>query len=225
MVYSIYEELTSLTTASTDEVKAKLAELNLATLFRYLYEGTIIESRKKEGTDEVEAVEVTLMEKGWLRPVVMYAAYTYSWESKMVTIGRDWLRQKMAIAQKVFLPTDAYEAVVHLKDQKMSDAFMDFLYLYRDNMDYVHMTSLKEMYQQIMSGATKIKEGTNLEDKWSDMQKGNKLRKEIQEIEDELSKKYEITQMQGKDFKERFNREQHINPLFLENSPLIIDGK
>jgi hypothetical protein len=206
MVYSIYEEIISLSGGTKEDMKNKLAELNIAHIFHYPM------------TEHFE--------DDWFKPVVLYAAHAYSWESKMVSIGADWLKTKVSIAKRVALPEVAFEEVVHLKNAKFADCFMNFLHLYRDNMDYVHLTSLKEFYQQIMMNTTRLTaEGTegklaNLDDKHADLRKGTKLFEEIEELEEKLKTKYKTLQLPMSDFKDLMRDKG--NPLKIENSKYIL---
>jgi hypothetical protein len=207
MTYSIYDEITGMSEFTKEQVKDKLAELHLLHIFAYPLQNH--------------------WEDDWFKPIVIFAAYAYSWESKMIRIGADWLKTKVSIAQRVALPEVAYEDVVHLKDSNMADCFMNFLHLYRDNMDYVHLTSIKDFYQQIMMNTTKLRvvDGTegktaNLEDKFKDLRKGRELFDEIQEMEKELLDKYKILNVPKGDFKESLK--ERGNPLQVENSKYII---
>lgn len=203
MTFSLYDELTSLTNATQTEVKNKLIDLNLAYIFAYVVE-------KHE-------------EKNWLRPIVQFAAYAYSWESKMVVIGRDWQKTKMQIAQRVNMPPEAYDPVVYLQDEKMADCFAMFLGLYRENMDYVHLVSLKDLYQQVIRNATKFvadeQGNADMNKKIRDIESADDLKEKIDRMEERLTQKYRILNAPKTDFK--YDQREHGNPLKIENSKLI----
>jgi hypothetical protein len=161
---------------------------------------------------------------GHFAAIVLYAVHTYSWETKMVRIGADWQKTKIRIAQKVNLPQYLYDDVVNLADQYLANTFQEFLNLYNDNIDYVHLTSIKELYQQIMAEATRYQpaekaETADLSLKFKNLQRASELKEQIKTLEDELVAKYRLLAGAKSDFK--YDHIEHGNPLQLENSKMI----
>lgn len=203
MVNSIYDTLTEMSDQDGLAIRKQLIDMGLAQIFDYAWE-------KHHPAGNFKAV-------------VLYTVYTYSWETKLVRIGVDWQKTKIKIAQKVGLPTYLYDAIVHLKDQFMSETFQEFLYLYRDNMDYVHLTSLKELYQQVMSQASRFNTdeagNADLPAKIKNIKQATEIKTEIANIEEEVTAKYRILNSSKAEFK--YDHTEHGNPLKLENSKLI----
>jgi hypothetical protein len=203
MTYSIFDEISALSGADGLTMHTKLVELGIAQIFDYPW-------HKHHPAGNFTAI-------------VLYTAHTYSWETRMVRIGADWQQTKIRIAQKVELPQYLYDEVVHLKDQMLAECFNEFLHLYHENMDYVHLTSLKDLYQQIMSQSTRFQpdeEGnSDLGAKFKNIQRATELKEQIKAIEDEVTARYRILRAPKSDFK--YDNTEHGNPLKVENSRLI----
>lgn len=203
MTHSIYEELVSMTDADDFMLRSKINLLGIGHIFDYAFH--------------------KYQPAGTFKPIVFYCCHAYSWESKLLRIGADRLKTKLRIAQLVNLPEYLTEDVIHLKDQFLSDSFQEFLHLYRENSDFIHLASLQDAYGQIMLASTRFQDDgkglTDLEAKLKNLKRAGELLVEIQEREEKMLARYRILDAPKNDF---LNRDPgDINPLRFETSPLI----
>lgn len=191
MTVSIYEELISLEKATSQQVKDKLVQLNIANIFAYA------------------------LEQYWeiFKPLVIFTAHTYSYESKLIKIGMDWEDNKLDIAQKSEIPESKYEAIVRLQDKELANCFQKYLSLYMHNMDFVHLIRLKETYQAAIIRSQKeqeVKEQIKL------MHDLEELMDSIEAYEIKVKQHYRILNNPMKDF-EHAVADNSSNPLKIEN--------
>lgn len=200
MLHSLYEKITG-APDNQQQVKDLLVECGIAYIF--------------------DDILKNHWENGWFIPIVKYAAYTYSWETKMIRIGMDFRRAKLRIAEKVKLPIEAYDNVIDLKDPSIAMCMNRFLMLYRENFDYVDLTNKKELYQQIIQAATSFKPdeagNVDIEAKVQAGKSADKFATDIKKLEAELLEKYRLLNPAIDEFKNM----PRGNPLAYENAPYL----
>lgn len=176
MTYSIYDEICLLekNNATNKDVRDKLIEIGIYNIFSEAYE--------------------KYQESGTFRLVVYFVAHGYSYESKKIIIGMDWKKCKLSIAAAVKLPTDHYADIIDMKDSMMQNCMNNFLNLYKQNVDFVHVQHLKDMYQRIIEMGTKFKTeddgSADLKDNFTNITRAEELLDKIRRHELKMKKEY-----------------------------------
>ncbi len=161
-----------------------------------------------------------------LKPLLLYTAYVYSYDSPKSSMGRDWKIFKRSVAEEVGIPDHMMFNVVELGDKILAyDVFYRFLDRYKSNMDFTHLIRLKDYYTQVMQQAmafnTKTDGTYDLAGKAKYMNEAEDYLERIEKHTDKLKNRYRLLKRAVlDDFKEKEITEGG-NPLFLELSPHV----
>lgn len=195
MTISIYDELISLEKGTSQEVKDKLVSLNLANMFKYALENYW----------------------GIFKQIVLYTAHAYSYESKLLRIGADPEKNKIEIAQVCGIPEDQYDNIIRLGDKELSQCFYNFMNLYLENLDFVHLVNLRETYQETVKLS---RDSSDTKERIKMMKDAEELKDSIEQHEVKVKAHYRILNNPLKDF-EHVMVDNKLQTLKLENNPLI----
>lgn len=212
MTISYYDEIVMMheNNESQQYVKDKLTEIGIFDIFEPAWE-------KYSPKD--------LFEK-----IVFFTAYSYSWESKLLIIGQDPKKYKANIASKLKLPKDITEELINYKDHSITLVFQHYLNLYKNNLDFTHLESLKLLYNNVMDDINNYKEkaeGSNnsdeIDEKIKKMEKADKMLGNIKRYEEKIKKEYRAILQPAEELDENLSRKDNfqVTSLSIEESPSI----
>lgn len=162
MIINIYQELQRCKNAV--EVEETLARINRTELFE-----PIINSFDN-----------------WY-PVVMFIIYAYSWDSEYLALDEDWEETIRTIADEVGIEKDDnFDDIVFLKKESLGLCVDEYLTI-QGNSEFKHLTTLKNLYIQLMSSINLS--STDMDQKVKNAGHAKKLREDIEEYEGVMRKK------------------------------------